>query len=91
VSATTAPPGATITATLSNPPSTPSSWVSFAAVGAANPSYSEYAFLDSLPGTTTKTWTITLPAILGQYEVRLFDGLTYNRAATSPTIIIVAP
>jgi hypothetical protein len=91
VSPTTAPPGSTITVTLSNPPSTPSSWLSLAAVGAANPSYSQYTFLDSLPGTTTKTWTVALPATLGQYEVRLFNGLTYNRAATSPPITVVAP
>jgi len=81
-------PGSPITVTLSNPPSTPSSWLSLAAVGAANPSYSQYTFLDSLPGTTTKTWTVALPATLGQYEVRLFNGLTYNRAATSPTITV---
>jgi hypothetical protein len=48
-------------------------------------------FLDALPGTTTKTWTVALPATLGQYEVRLFNGLTYNRAATSPPITVVAP
>jgi hypothetical protein len=91
VSATTAPPGSTITATLSNPPTTPSSWLSLAAVGAANSSYAEYVFLDALSGTTTKTWTITLPATLGQYEVRLFNGLTYNRAATSPPLTVSAP
>src|SRR5207247_4156312 len=83
VSASTAPPGSTITATLSNPPTTPSSWPSLAAVRAANSSHPQYVFLDALPGTTTKTWSVTLPATLGQYEVRLFNGLTYHRAATS--------
>jgi len=81
-------PGATITAFISNPPATPSTWVSLAAVGAANPSYFQYVFLDALPGTTTKTWTVAVPTTLGQYEVRLFDGLTYNRAATSATITV---
>jgi hypothetical protein len=60
-------------------------------VGAANPSYLQWSFIDALPGTTTKTWAITLPATLGQYEVRLFNGLTYNRAATSPPLTVSAP
>ena len=51
----------------------------------------QYAFISALPGTTAKTWTVTLPTTLGFYEVRLFDGLTYNRAATSPTITVVSP
>ena len=91
VSATTGPPGSALTVTLSNPPATASSWLAFAAVGAANPSYLQYVFLDTLPGTTTKTWTVTLPAALGPYEVRLFEGLTYNRVATSPTVTVTAP
>jgi hypothetical protein len=52
----------------------------------ANTSFLQYAFVSPLPGTTTKTWTVTLPGVPGQYEIRFFEGLTYNRAATSPTI-----
>jgi hypothetical protein len=88
VSATTPPPGTPISTTVTNPPATPSSWIALAAVGAANSTYLQYTFLDSLPGTTTKTWTVTLPIAVGQYEVRLFDGLTYNRIATCPTITV---
>ena len=84
----TAPPGASLTATLSNPPATARSWVALAAVGAPNPSYFNWTFIDALPGTTTKAWTVSLPAAVGQYEVRFFQGLTYNRAATSPTVTV---
>jgi len=91
VSATTAPPGSSLTVTLSNPPGTPNNWLALAAVGSDNSVYLQYAWVDSLPGTTTKTWTFTLPTTPGQYEVRFFPGITYTRAATSPTITVTAP
>ena len=32
-----------------------------------------------------------IPVDFGQYEVRLFNGLTYNRAASSPPLTVSAP
>jgi len=88
VSTTSGAPGTAITVILSNPPATPNSWMALAAVGAPNPSYFAWTFIGLRPGTTTKTWTVTLPAAPGQYQVRFFEGLTYNRTATSPTIAV---
>ena len=90
VSAALAPPGTSITATLSNLPGTTNDWIALAAVGAPNSTYLQYAFVRTLPGSTPKTWAFNLPVATGQYEVRFFQGLTYNRAATSPTIVVAA-
>jgi hypothetical protein len=88
VNVTSVAPGASVTATLSNLPGTANDWIALAAVGAPNAVYFQYAFVSTLPGSTTKTWTVALPTAPGQYEVRFFQGLTYDRAATSPVITV---
>jgi hypothetical protein len=88
VNVTSVSPGASLTATLSNLPGTANDWIALSAVGAPSPLYFQYAFVSMLPGSTTKTWTVALPTAPGQYEVRLFQGLTYNRVAISPVITV---
>ena len=88
VSATSVPPGAALTATLTNPPGNASDWLGLALVGSPATSYVQYVYVTSLPGTTSKTWSLTMPTTLGQYEVRLYPNNGYLVAATSPAVTV---
>src|SRR6266545_3214539 len=88
VSATSVPPGASLTATLTNPPGNASDWLGLALVGSPATSYVQYVYVTSLPGTTSKTWSLTMPTTLGQYEVRLYPNNGYLVAATSPAVTV---
>jgi hypothetical protein len=91
VSQTTVAPGSPVTATLSNSPGGASDFLALAASGATDTSYLQSVIIGA--GITTRTWTVTMPATPGTYEVRLFvvvNGAA-TRAATSPTVTVQVP
>jgi subtilisin family serine protease len=88
VSATSVPGGTAVTATLTNGLGGSLDWLSLAPVTAPNSSYSQYTYVGA--GVTSRTWTVTMPAVPGPYEFRLLSG-TNTRLATSPTVTVVAP
>jgi subtilisin len=86
VSATTVPPGGSVTVTLTNGAGGFSDWLAFAQTTAPNTSYIRYTYVGA--GVTTRTWTITAPTTPGSYEFRLFLNDSYTRATTSPTVVV---
>ena len=89
VSATSAAPGTTVTVTLTNGLGGLYDWLAFAPTSAPNTSYLSFLYIGG--STTTRTWTVTMPATPGTYEFRLFLNNGYVRSATSPTITVIQP
>jgi subtilisin family serine protease len=91
VSATTVQPGGSVTVTLTNGPGGAKDWLAFVAVGTVDGpgQYPQWVYVGA--GTTTRTWTVTVPSTPGQYEFRFFLNDSYTRAATSPTVTVPAP
>ena len=89
VSATTAAPGTTVTVTLTNGLGGLYDWLAFAATTAPNTSYLTFVYIGG--STTTRTWTVTMPATPGPYKFRLLLNNGYTRAATSPTVTVIQP
>jgi subtilisin family serine protease len=89
VSTTTAAPGASVTVTLTNGLGGLYDWLSFAATTAPNTSYITFVYVGG--GTTSRTWTVTMPSTPGTYEFRLFLNNGYARAATSPPVTVIQP
>jgi subtilisin len=89
VSATTATAGTTVTVTLTNGLGGLYDWLAFASTTAPNTSYNTFVYVGG--GTTTRTWTVTMPQTPGTYEFRLFINNGYTRVATSPTITVTMP
>ncbi len=87
VSATTSPPSGSITATLMNTPNASKDWVALALVGSANTVYVQWVEVSALSGNP-KTWTVTMPATLGNYEFRYFLNNGYTEAAVSPAVTV---
>jgi hypothetical protein len=88
VNTTSAGTGTPVTVTMTGGLGGPSDWLAFAATSAANTSYLAYTYVGS--GVTTRAWTVTAPSTPGTYEFRLFLNNGYTRAATSPTVTVVA-
>src|SRR5215472_13107723 len=95
VSSTQARPGDPVTVTLTNGPGNPNDYLVLAPVGAADTTRSPFTYQGASvsylyvgAGVTTKTWAITLPTTLGQYEFRLYYNNTYTRLASSPALTI---
>jgi subtilisin len=89
VSTQTAAPGSTVTVTLTNGLGGLYDWMSFAATTAPNTSYNAFLYIGG--STTSRTWTVTMPATPGTYEFRLFLNNSYVRSATSPPITVIQP
>jgi subtilisin len=89
VSATTATAGTSVTVTLTNAPGGLYDWLAFASTAAPNTSYNTFVYVGG--GTTTRTWTVTMPNPPGTYEFRLFLNNGYTRVATSPPITVIHP
>jgi subtilisin family serine protease len=87
VNTTSAGTGTNVTVTLSGGLGGSSDWIAFAATGAPDNNYVAYTYVGS--GVTTRTWTVT-PSTAGTYEFRLFLNNGYIRAATSPTVNVIA-
>jgi subtilisin len=86
VSATSAPTGGSVTATLTNGSGTASDWLALALTTAPNTSYVAFVYVGT--GVTTRTWTVTMPTTPGVYEFRYFRSGGYTRAATSPPVTV---
>jgi subtilisin len=86
VSETSAPPGGSVTATLTNGSGGLSDWMSFALTTAPDNSYVTYTYVGN--GVTNRTWTVTVPSTPGNYEFRYYRNGGYTRAATSPTVVV---
>ena len=89
VDMTTAPPGASVTFTLSGGPGGANDWLAFADVAAAPTSYIAYTYVGA--GVTDRTWAVTMPSTPGDYEVRLFLDNGYTQVAVSPTVTVEDP
>ncbi len=87
-SITSVAPGGTVTATLAGGAGGPSDWLVLAAVGAPDSSVLQWTYVGA--GVTSRAWTVTMPAIAGQYEFRYLLNGTYARAATSPPVSVSA-
>jgi len=85
VSATSAAPGDSITATVTDGPGGVGEILAIAKVTDPDSTFSSYVFVDG--GATTFNWTINAPATEGDYEFRLL-ATDYTRLATSPTVVI---
>jgi subtilisin family serine protease len=86
VNTTSVAPGGTVTATLTGGLGGSGDWLALATTTAPNTSYLQYTYVGG--GTTTRTWTVTMPATTGSYEFRLFTNNGYTRIATSPTVVV---
>jgi hypothetical protein len=86
VSATSSPPGGAITATLGNSPSV-GAWLALAQVGSPANTYLQYTFVAA--GVTSRTWDVTMPTTVGNYEFRLYLLNTYSVLARSPPVAVV--
>jgi subtilisin len=89
VNTTTVVPGGQVTVTLTGGFGGGADWLAFAPTGVPNTSYLQYIYVGA--GVTTRSWTVTAPSTVGPYEFRLFLNNGYTRAATSPTVAVVAP
>jgi hypothetical protein len=89
VSATSVLPGASVTATLNNPPGNATDSIALALVRSPATSSLQSVAVNTLPGTTSKAWTVTMPATPGQYEFWFFSSNSSVAAATSPAVTVV--
>jgi hypothetical protein len=85
VNTTSAVPGGTVTATLTNSPGG-ADWLGLFQVGAPDASYLQWVWVGA--GLTSRTWTVTMPATRGQYEFRFFPNYATVHAATSPAVTV---
>ena len=85
-SATSSPPGGLVTATLSNGPAE-GAWLALAQVGSAASTYLQYTFVTA--GVTNRTWDVTMPTALGNYEFRVYLLNTYTVIARSAAVAVV--
>jgi subtilisin len=86
VNTTTAARGTPVTVTLTNGYGGATDWLALAQAGSPTTSYLQYTYVGS--GTTTRTWTVTMPNTPGTYEFRLFPNNGYTVVATSPPITV---
>ena len=87
LSATSAAPGAAVTVTLANGLGGGLDFMALALTSAPYTSYVAYTYVGS--GVTNRTWTVTMPATPGTYEVRYFPNNGNTPAAISPSISVV--
>jgi hypothetical protein len=85
-STTSSPPGGPVTATMSNGPAE-GAWLALAQVGSAASAYLQYTFVTA--GVTNRTWDVTMPTALGNYEFRLYLLNTYTVIARSAAVAVV--
>jgi hypothetical protein len=81
-------PGGSVTATLTNSPGGSTDWLSLAQVGSPAISYLQWVYVTSLPGTSTKTWSLPMPTTPGQYEFRFFPNNGHVVTVTSPAVTV---
>jgi subtilisin family serine protease len=86
VSATAVNGGDSVTVTLSDGPGNSGDWLALARVGDPVTSYLQWIYVGA--GATTATWTVTMPATLGDYEFRLFENGGFKIIGTSATVTV---
>ena len=91
LSATTAVPGGTVTATVANGPGKAGDWVGLFSDNAPDATYVDWMYLNGTKtrpasGLTGAAVAFTMPATPGTYNVRLFLNDSTSKLATSPTI-----
>ena len=88
LSATSAAPGDTVTATVNGIPNGTGYWLAFARTGVSSTTYNKW--VQVVPSAGSFVWNVTMPAFAGTYEVRLFlNGLP--ALATSVPVTVAAP
>jgi hypothetical protein len=86
VSSQTVTGGTSMSATLTNGLGGPFDWLIYVPVGSPDTDYWDWTYVPG--GFATYTWTFTVPAIPGRYEIRLLLNGGYTRVATSPVITV---
>ena len=86
VSATSVPPGSSVTVTLTNGNGGAQDWLALATTSAPSSLTIQWIYVG--PGVTTRTWTVTMPTSPGTYEFRYFLNNGYTRGATSPPVTV---
>jgi subtilisin len=79
-------PGASITATLTGGSGSATDWLAFAPVGSPSSQYLYFVYVGG--GVTTRTWTVTAPSTVGDYEFRFLPSNGFLVTATSPAIAV---
>lgn len=87
--------GSVAAVSLIGGPANTTDWLGLYAVGASDSQYLAWQYLNGsttppTAGLAGATLTVGLPAAPGSYEFRLFAHNTYERLATSPTVIVAA-
>jgi RHS repeat-associated protein len=86
---TTAAPADVVNVTVEDIPTDSGHWLALARTAEGDTAY--VAWQGVPVGTTTTQWDVTMPPFAGSYEIRLFDGGTFSRDATSAAISVSAP
>jgi hypothetical protein len=86
VSSQTVTGGTSMSATLTNGLLDPYDWLTYAPVGSPDSEYWDWTYVPG--GFATYTWTFTVPAIAGTYEIRLLLHGGNTKVATSPSITV---
>jgi hypothetical protein len=86
VSATTALPGDSITATLTNSAGGSTDWLGLAPVGSPDTTFLQWVSVGA--GVTNRTWTVTMPATVGPYEFRFYLNNGYTVSTRSPAVSV---
>jgi hypothetical protein len=93
--AVTAVAGANLSVAVSGDPANPTDWVALAPVGSSEGTYLGWQYLNGLltpptEGLSAATLNFAAPALVGDYEFRLFVNNTYERLATSGAVSTMA-
>jgi hypothetical protein len=86
VSSQTVTGGTSMSATLTNGLGGSFDWLTYAPVGSPDTEYWDWTYVPG--GMSTYTWTFTVPAIPGKYEIRLLLNGGYTKVATSAPITV---
>ena len=78
--------GTSMSATLTNGLGGPFDWLTYAPVGSPDSEYWSWTYVPG--GLSTYTWTFSVPAVPGTYEIRLLLNGGYTKVATSAPITV---
>jgi hypothetical protein len=86
VDTTSAAPGGQVILTLTGGLGGSSDWLALAESSAPANSYLQWIYVGT--GTSTRTWTVSMPLAAGTYEFRLFLNNDCTLAATGPPVTV---
>jgi uncharacterized protein (TIGR03437 family) len=86
--------GSTVSVDVSNGPGNATDWIGLYSVGSSDTSYVDWRYLSGTTappatGLSAATLTWPLPVTAGDYELRLFDGNSAQRIATSAVVTVI--